>query len=95
MQAMLAIIGFFSSLAAWAGGADIAWALAGGLLFIVVPFTILVILPTNKMLLAPAAARDTDAALRLLRRWGWLHAVRTVVSAVSFALFLVLLARRL
>jgi hypothetical protein len=53
-----------------------------------VPFTLIVILPTNTLLLDPALnAHDVEAG-RLLARWGRLHAVRTLVSTVAFAMFL-------
>jgi len=75
MQASLAIVGFVAGLVAWLLGA-------------VVPFTIIVILPTNKALLANPTGID---AVRLLTRWNRLHAVRTVLS---FAALLLLLLQR-
>ena len=51
MQALLAVLGFLFSLIAWLQGSDIRW-LVGGVLFIsVVPFTLIVIMPTNKALM--------------------------------------------
>jgi hypothetical protein len=60
----------------------------------VIPFTALVILPTNKKLLDPETANDLDLAERLLARWGKLHAVRSVLSLASLIIFLLLLGRR-
>ncbi len=51
-------------------------------------FTLLAILPTNKKLLDPSLDRNSDSARQLLIRWGRLHAVRTVLSLVAFAVFL-------
>jgi hypothetical protein len=49
----------------------------------VVPFTSLVIMPTNKMLLDPAIDRSSDTVHRLLQQWGKLHAVRSVLGLAS------------
>jgi hypothetical protein len=54
----------------------------------VVPYTLVVILPTNRRLLDPALEPDTPEAARLLRRWGLLHLVRTLLGLVAFALML-------
>jgi uncharacterized membrane protein len=93
-QVSLAIAGFLSALVAWRSRADAGWLVGGGLLVSVIPFTALVILPTNKQLLDPATANDLDLAERLLTRWGRLHAVRSVLSLASLLTFLVLLGRR-
>src|SRR6266852_5549056 len=61
------------------------------LLGAVVPFTLLVILPTNNHLLDPSLDKTSPEAGALLARWGWLHAVRSVMSLVAFATFLILL----
>jgi hypothetical protein len=63
----------------------------GLLLGAVIPFTLLVIFPTNKRLLDPSLDKDSARASDLLRRWGKLHAVR---SCLSLASFLVLAAAR-
>jgi hypothetical protein len=94
MQVSLAIAGFLGALVAWRSRSDAGWLVGGGLLVSVIPFTALVILPTNKQLLDPATANDLDLAERLLVRWGRLHAVRSVLSLASLLMFLVLLGRR-
>ena len=57
----------------------------------VVPFTFIVIMPTNHRLLE--AGRDLASAEThsLLERWGRLHAVRSALSLIAAALFIVLL----
>jgi predicted RNA-binding protein YlqC (UPF0109 family) len=57
-----------------------------------VPFTLIVILPTNKRLRDPALKGHDVEGGRLLARWGRLHAVRTLVSTVAFVMFLTRLA---
>src|SRR6201997_3153302 len=83
MQATLAAVGLLSSIAAWLAGATF-WGLgAGVLLGSVIPFTLIVILPTNKRLLSPELDRRSAEAERLLARWGRLHAVRSVLSGLA------------
>jgi len=62
--------------------------LAGILVAAVIPFTLIVILPTNKKLLDPSLDRNSELARSLLVRWGRLHAVRTVLSLAALVLLL-------
>lgn len=92
MQAPLALIGSLSALVAWRLQGNAVW-LIGALLFLsVVPFTLVVILPTNKRLENRDLDVRSEEADRLLRRWGRLHAIRSVLSGVAFLLFLFTLA---
>src|SRR5713226_3935641 len=88
MQATLAAVGLLSSIAVWLAGATFWWAIAGVLLGSVIPFTLIVILPTNKQLLNPALDRRSVQTGRLLTRWGALHAVRSVLSGAALLLFI-------
>src|SRR5262245_49292853 len=88
LQAPLAIAGCLAAAGAWLAGAGASWLLAGLLLGALVPYTLVVILPTNHRLLDPTLEPDTPEAVRLLRRWGLLHLVRTLVGLVAFALML-------
>ena len=68
------------------------WLVAALLIGLVVPFTFIAIMPTNKSLLLRGrdlASPDTRA---LLERWGRLHAVRTALSLVATVLYLWLLS---
>src|SRR5438552_2733011 len=58
------------------------------LIFAVVPFTLFVIMSTNKKLLDPAVDRSSDTVHRLLKRWGRLHAVRSVLALAASVVFL-------
>jgi Anthrone oxygenase len=91
MQATCAALGLLSSIAAWLAGATFWWAIAGALLGSVIPFTLIVILPTNKLLLSPTLDRQSSETERLLARWGALHAVRSVLGGLALLLFLYLL----
>jgi hypothetical protein len=88
--ATLAAVGLISSIAAWLGGATFWWLVGGVVLGAVIPFTLIVILPTNKQLLSPTLDRRTAQAGQLLARWDKLPAVRSVLSAVALLLFLYL-----
>jgi hypothetical protein len=90
MQATCGALGLLSSVAAWLTGATFWWLVAGALLGSVIPFTLIVILPTNKKLLSPTLDRRSAEAERLLARWGRLHAVRSVLSGLALLLFLFL-----
>jgi hypothetical protein len=89
MQAPLAVIGALLALGAWLDGGAAAWLLAGLLLGAVVPFTLVVMWPTNKRLEDDALDLSGEEARHLLRDWGRLHAVR---SALSLAALLLMLA---
>jgi uncharacterized membrane protein len=86
MQASLAAVGLAASLVAWAAHRDIWVLIAGLLLGAVIPFTLVVILPTNTRLLAADLDRRSAEAAALLARWGRLHAVRSALSVLSFGL---------
>ncbi len=93
-QVSLAVTGFLGALIAWRSRSEARWLIGGGLLVSVIPFTALVILPTNKKLLDPETANDLDLAEKLLTRWGRLHSVRSVLSLASLLMFLFLLGKR-
>ena len=92
MQGGLAVlgclIGFWS---AWTSS-DGPVAAGAILLGLVVPVTLLFIFPTNKRLLDPSLDRTSSHAAALLARWNRLHAIRSVLSGVAFALFLMRMA---
>ena len=94
MQASLAAAGFLLAIGAWILGAGVYWLAGGILLGLIIPFTLIVILPTNRRLLGSALATDSPEAERSLDRWGKLHAVRSVLSFSSFLVFLFALSQR-
>jgi hypothetical protein len=88
MQASLAALGTLAAIAAWLQGAPASWLIGGLLLGAVIPFTLIVILPTNKRLLDPSLDKNSELAEQLLQRWATLHAVRSALSLASFLVFL-------
>jgi uncharacterized membrane protein len=93
VQASLAAIGFLMAVAAWLTNDSFWWLVGGAILVAVIPFTLIVILPTNKKLLDPSLDRNSDVASTLLVRWGRLHSVRSLLSVVAFLIFVYLLSR--
>ena len=91
MQASLAIAGFVFAVIAWLTGGTARWLVGGLLLVSVVPFTLLVIMPTNKALLDSSLDKSSARAAELLSRWAQLHAVRSLISILALGLFLSLL----
>jgi hypothetical protein len=90
MQAPLALFSLMTGLGSWLLGAGIGWAVAAFLVGAVVPFTLIAIMPTNKAI--GAAGRDLASVetRALLKRWGKLHGVRTVLSLAATILYLYL-----
>ena len=91
MQASLAITGFLSGLAVWLLGADIMWLVGAVFIGLVVPFTFIAIMPTNRQLLAPDRDLASSETRALLEKWGKLHAVRSVLSLIASIVYIALL----
>jgi len=89
MQASLAIAGCVAGVIGGWSLNDTGSIVAALLLGIIVAFTLIVILPTNKRLLDPALDASGAEAASLLRRWGRLHAVRSVLSVAAFLIFVI------
>ena len=89
MQAPLAVISFLAGISAWLIWGDIWWLVGAIIIFSVVPFTLLIINPTNKKLLTPGRDLASPETRLLLERWGKLHAVRSALSAIALVIFLV------
>lgn len=93
MQAPLAVIGGLAGIGAWLAGGGTGWLATGLLLGAVVPFTLIVIMPTNRRLLDPARDLASEETRGLLGRWARLHAVRSALSLAAFVWAVCLLAR--
>jgi len=88
MQASLAVVGFLSSVGAWLQDRGTQVLIASLLIGLVVPFTLIVIFPTNKQLSdADLDVGSTKAAV-LLDKWNRLHAVRSAAGFLAFVLLL-------
>jgi hypothetical protein len=92
MQAPMAVASCGCGIAAWPLGGGAGWMVAALLIGLVVPFTLLVIMPTNHALLSSGRDLSSSSTRALLERWGRLHAVRTVLSVAATLLYLWLLS---
>ena len=54
VQPILAAVGFLSAIAAWLMGGSVWWLVGGLLLVAVIPYTLIIVFPTNNKLLDPA-----------------------------------------
>jgi hypothetical protein len=88
MQASLALIGFL--LGVIAARADMEWRWLAGALVLLAnwPFTLIVMLPTNKLLTEIPPQNAGPKSRELIRVWGRLHAVRSGLGAIATVLFL-------
>jgi len=88
MQVSLAVTAAGAGMIRGLQGGSGAWALAAALIFAVIPFTIVVIFPTNTRLLEPGRDRRSAETRQLLESWGRLHAVRSALSLVAAIVFI-------
>ena len=92
MQASLAIVGFLLGALAWWQTGRLAFLIGALLMLANWPWTLLAILPTNKILMATDPADAGPATRALLIKWNGLHAVRTALGALATATFVFALA---
>jgi hypothetical protein len=88
MQVPLALVASVLVFFSWQLDKELAWLIGGVILLAVVPFTLIVIFPTNKKLESDELDLSSDQANYLLRLWGRLHAVRSGLSFSAFVIFL-------
>lgn len=91
LQAPLAMVSLLSGIGAWLQGGGFGWLVAALCIGAVMPFTFVVILPTNHELLAAGRDLSSMETRQLLVRWGRLHAIRTTLSFVATVIYLCLL----
>lgn len=94
MQASLALISVVAGVTTWILTGGAVWLVAAILIGLVVPFTFLVIMPTNHELLKPGRDLSGPETRHLLERWGLLHWVRSLLSLCASALYLWGVSRR-
>lgn len=92
MQASLAVISAaFGFLASWQLH-DWRWAVAAALILANWPYTLFVMLPTNKRIAAWPLDEAGAESRALIVRWGAMHAVRTALGVVATVGYVVLAA---
>ena len=88
MQASLAIIAAVLGILGYVADPDWRWIVGAALSLANWPYTLLVIMPTNKRLMAIPVETAGPEVRRLIERWGWLHAVRSMLGAAATVMFL-------
>jgi hypothetical protein len=89
-QITLALVATITGTLAWLVGGHVLWLAGALLIFSVIPYTLLVIMPVNKQLLDPALNRNSPATSALLERWNRLHGIRSLAGLMASCLFLAL-----
>ncbi len=82
-----AILGVVFGLGAWGMGGGPAWILGAILLGANIPYTLILIGSTNRLLQATAPAESGPASRALVEKWGRLHVGRTVLALAATAVF--------
>ncbi len=88
MQASLAILGLLAGLCAWYLSRDLCVLIGSLLLGSLVPYTLIVMMPLNRLILQPPPDATPAARMRLLTRWARLHAVRSIGGIAAFVILL-------
>ena len=92
MQATLAIAGFILGAIAWWHAGKAAYLVGAFLMLANWPWTLFVIMPTNKILMATELASAGPETRALIIKWNGLHLVRTVLGALAVLAFLIALS---
>jgi hypothetical protein len=93
MQALLAVIAAVSGVIRGVLGGGALWMWAAAIILAVIPFSLIVILPTNNRLLDPLRDRRSAETRQLLEKWGRLHSVRSILGVIASMLFIWAAAR--
>jgi len=88
MQAPLALIGFLLGLLAWWQTGRWLWLIGAALLVANWPYTLIVIMPTNRKLQQASPTNPPPETRDLVKKWGALHAGRTALGLVATLAFL-------
>jgi hypothetical protein len=88
MQASLVVVGGALGLAAFFNNLDWRWLLGAVVLLANWPYTIFVIMPTNRHLMDTPPEAATAETRRMIRQWGILHAGRSCLGLVATVIFL-------
>lgn len=88
MQASLAIVSGVLGLLAFVLTYDWRWLLGAALILAPWPYTMFIIMPTNRVLKSTPPAQATDQTRDLVRQWGRLHMGRSALGLLAVAAYL-------
>jgi hypothetical protein len=93
MQASLAMAGFVLGAIAWWQTGKPAFLIGALLMLAPWPWTLFVIMPTNKVLMATNPAKAEAETRDLIVKWDRLHLVRTALGALATLAFVLAVSR--
>ena len=88
MQSSLAVISGLFGIAAFFLTYDWRWLLGAGLILANWPYTLFIIMPTNRMLQSTEPDSANDVTRNLIMQWGRLHAMRSALGLTAAAAYL-------
>jgi hypothetical protein len=88
MQASFAIAGGFFGVVAFFSTFEWRWLLGAAVLLVNWPYTMFVMMPTNRRLMNTPAGGATTETRSMIGRWGILHAGRSVLGLAATLIFL-------
>ncbi len=88
LQVLMIVLTCLCCFGLWLSTRHWSWLISGGLIGASIPFTLLVIMPVNRLLLDANSPPTEAMALKLLARWERLHLIRTLTGMLGFAILL-------
>jgi hypothetical protein len=87
MQASMAIVSGVLGIAAFLFTFDWRWLLGAALILLNWPYTLVIIMPTNRQLKATPPEQANEQTRGLITQWGWLHAGRSALGVAAAAAY--------
>ena len=88
MQASLAVLSGGFGIIAFLFTYDWRWLIGAALILAPWPYTVFIIMPTNRLLQGTALENANDVTRGLISQWGRLHVVRTMLGLAAVAAYL-------
>ena len=88
MQGSLAMLSGILGLVAFLMTYDWRWLVGTALILAPWPYTLSIIMPTNRILKSTPPAQASEETRAFVRQWGWLHAGRSALGVLAVAAYL-------